>query len=140
DIDPSCLLKGQERSDERKDRSQSWWTSSQHERWPSSEGELEWLQKGEDLPRVEPLIEVTGPDNSQWLVLQSYPSWEQPVPIEEDPETLPWRRIWYQIRSYIARKTDIEALFEWAKEQSFMGRWMPESSESHGVFLGEFFW
>lgn len=140
DIDPSCLLKGQERNEERKNRSQPWWTSIRHEGWPSSEGELAWLQNGGDLPRVEPLIEVTGPDNSQWLVLQSYPAWEQPVPLEEDPEKLPWRRIWYQLRSYIARRADIEALFEWAKEQNFMGRWMPESSESYRVFLGEFFW
>jgi hypothetical protein len=31
-------------------------------------------------------------------------------------------------------------VFGWAKKQNFTGRWMPESLDLHGVYLGELFW
>ncbi len=140
DIDPSCQLAGGEGSAERKYLPPTWWAPTNYEGWPPPGDDLGWLQNGGDLPPVEPLIQVTRPDGSQWLVLETYLSWEKPVPLEEDPEEHPRREVWYQLRSYIARRDDIEVLFEWAKKQDFVGRWMPESHHSHSVFLGEFFW
>jgi len=42
--------------------------------------------------------------------------------------------------SYIVRKRDVNAFFDWARQQDFFGRWMPETHALYEVFLGEFFW
>jgi hypothetical protein len=38
------------------------------------------------------------------------------------------------------RKEDFAEVFDWAMQQNYMGRWMPESHETHRLFLGELFW
>ncbi len=140
DIDPSCLLKktGYERWGP---HSRTWWFSSEYDAWDAKPDDVEWLKNCEGLPPVEPLLEVTKPeDNSKWLVLDAFFEWEQPTPPEEERFEIPRRQLWYMIKSYIVKRTDMEELFEWAKAQNFYGRWMPECRELYRVFLGEFFW
>ncbi len=79
-------------------------------------------------------------DRSKWLVMETFYNWEQPVPPGEERFEIPHREIWYMIKSYIVKKSDMEEIFEWAKKQDFRGRWMPESNELYHVFMGEFFW
>ncbi len=87
------------------------------------------------------MISVTDPrDGSRWLTLEGHYSWEQPVPPEEDRFEIPRREVWYQLKGYIVRKEDADVIFQWALQQNFMGRWMPESHALHRVFLGEFYW
>jgi len=44
-----------------------------------------WLRNETDLPPVQPLIEVTNPvDKSNWLLLDAYYKWDEPVPVGED--------------------------------------------------------
>ncbi|MDJ0899804.1 MAG: hypothetical protein QNJ55_13440 [Xenococcus sp. MO_188.B8] len=139
DIDPSCLLKNapQEKSD--KDEL-PWWSSSKYDAWELMPDNIKWLKNENDLPPIQPMIELINPqDNSQWITLESNPSWREPTPIDEDRYDYPRRNIWYQIKSYIIRKEDIDCLYDWAIQQDFMGRWMPESNENHKIFLGEFF-
>ena len=51
-----------------------------------------------------------------------------------------YKEIWLILNSYLVKKADTDEVFEWAQEQDFFGRWMPESHELYKVFLGEFFW
>lgn len=140
DIDPSCLLKETKRIGWGP-HPNTWWFPVPYNVWDSETGNTAWLNKSEDLPNVPPLIEVTNPtDNSKWLVLEAYYMWEQPTPIGEERLSFPTRQIWYMLKSYIINRRDSDILFNWAKEQNFMGRWMPESHELYRVFLGEFFW
>ena len=95
----------------------------------------------QDLPAIPPLIKAANPqDGSEWLVLEAYYIWEQPTLIGEERFEFPQRQIWYGLQSYIVKKCNVDSLFEWAKEQRFMGGWMPKSHGLISVFLGEFFW
>ena len=140
DIDPSCLLRSTERESWRP-HSATWWFPSRYDAWEVEPDDVAWLKSTEDLPAAEPLIDVVNPaDGSRWLVMEMFCSWGQPNPPEEERYEIPRRDIWYMIRSYFVKKPDMEELFGWAREQDFMGRWMPESHELDHVFLGEFFW
>jgi len=139
DIDPSFLLRKTER-EAWQPHTNTWWFPSSYNAWDSKPDDLAWLKSSEDLPTVESLIEVTDPnDSSKWLVLEAFYKWEQPTPPEEERFEIPRREIWYMLKSYIVKKSDIDELYKWAKKQKFLGRWMPESRTLHEVFLGEFF-
>jgi hypothetical protein len=140
DIDPSCLLKKTERQ-EWQPHTNTWWFPSSYNAWDSEPDDVKWLRSSKDLPGIKPLIEVTNPeDGSRWLVLEAFYRWEQPTPPGEERFEIPRRKIWYMLKSYIVKKSDMDEVFDWAKKQNFMGRWMPESHETTRVFLGEFFW
>ncbi|MCD6239204.1 MAG: ATP-binding protein [Thermotogae bacterium] len=140
DIDPSCLIKKTERQ-EWQPHTKTWWFPSSYNAWDSEPDDVKWLKSSKDLPAIEPLIEVTNPeDGSRWLVLEAFYRWQQPTPPGEERFEIPRRDIWYMLKSYIVKKSDMDELFDWAKKQNFMGRWMPESHETTRVFLGEFFW
>lgn len=109
--------------------------------WRQNPSDREWLREIQDLPKLSEAIHVSDPDDgSSWLTLQGYYHWEEPTPPDKEWSELPHREIWYHLRSYIVRKQDFEEVFAWAKRQNFMGRWMPESSDSYELFLGEFYW
>ncbi|MBE9223829.1 ATP-binding protein, partial [Cyanobacterium stanieri LEGE 03274] len=134
DIDPSCLLKDTPQEN-LNNTNPSWWCSSNYNGWDSMPDNIEWLKS--DLPSIEKMIEIIKPeDNSQWFALENYYTWKEPTPVDEDKYKYSKREIWYQIRSYIVKKEDINCLYDWACNQDFMGRWMPESHENLQIFLG----
>ena len=140
DFDPSCLLKKTLR-ETWQPHSNNWWFTISYTNWDAEYDVIEWLKKTEDLPPIEPLIEVNNSENvSQWLVLESYYRWEQLTAPDKEHWEDPTRFISYMLRSYLVKKDDIDELFNWAKEQNFWERWMPESPFLIDVFLGEFFW
>lgn len=140
DIDPSCLLKKTER-ERWGPHTNTWWSPTSYDAWDCEPGDEAWLKDSKDLPTIEPMIEVTNPaDGSRWLALEAYHLWEQPTPPEEERLETQRREIWYILKSYIVKKSDIDLLFDWAKEQNFWGRWMPESGDLYKIFLGEFSW
>ena len=139
DIDPSCLLRKTER-ERWQPHTNTWWFPVPYDAWDSEPDDLVWLKKSDDLPKIEQLIEITNTDSSKWWTLEAFYRWEQPTRPEEELSEIPRRDIWYMLKSYIVNKSDIDELFEWAKKQNFIGRWMPESHGLYRVFLGEFFW
>ncbi len=141
DIDPPCLLRQTEREEYWNPHTNAWWFQSSYDALNSEPDDVAWLKSSEDIPKIEPLIEVTSTeDGSRWFVLEAFYRWEQPTPPEEERFEIPRRDMWYMLKSYIVKKSDMDELFEWAKEQNFWGSWMPESHKIHCVFLGEFFW
>lgn len=142
DIDPSCLLRVTGRGNVWRPTESAWWFSERYSSWDTPTDDVEWMKTTSDLPNVKSLIEVTHPrDGSQWLALSGFYRWEQPTPLEEEPFNITRREIWYLMQSYLVHQSDIDELFDWAVQQNFMGRWMPESSRDlYEVFLGEFFW
>lgn len=141
DIDPSYLLRSAPAGEVR-NRQGAWWSTLEYNPSANGKSDLVWVVDGGDVPCADGLIEVThSEDGSQWLVLETNVSWDEALPLEEDPDEKMCRRLWYQIRSYIVRRDDADQLFEWASQQRFTGGWMPESVEIHSdVFLGEMFW
>ena len=100
----------------------------------------DWLRLETDLPTIQSILSVTDPkDGSRWLTLEGYFSYEETTRPEKEWSEQDHRQIWYILQSYIVRRADFDAAFAWAKRQSFWGRWMPESGESYGIFLGEYY-
>ncbi len=136
DIDPSCtLLRLPEGSE---DKLSTWWS-------PTSTYKLdrgstrEWLRNIKDLPAVEPFIEIVNPtDGSEWLTLLQYPHWEEEK--SSEIEERPRRLFWYQIRSYLVRRKNANAVFSWLSKQHFWGQWMRWVNDYPGAYLGEFYW
>ena len=141
DIDPSCVVREAGRGDGWTLHPPCWWFQQSFKSWDTLTDDVEWLKKADDLPDVAGLIQITNPQNkSNWLALNGFYRWQQPTPPELEHYDKITREVWYILRSYIVQKKDIEELFEWAKQQSFMGRWMPDPLEFYGIFLGEFYW
>jgi hypothetical protein len=136
DIDPSCLI--------RKTATDAgvscWWQPEAYHAWDAVAEDAEWIRQSDDLADPSASIQVVDEKGVEWLALESYSSFDQPR-VEEDFEyRSPRRYVWRQIRSYFVRRHSTKKFLEWAKTQDFMGRWMPESSEAHQLFIGEYFW
>lgn len=138
DIDPSCIIK------KIKDNSTDnniFEVQYEYRNWNLEIEESEWLKDSLDLPEIEQFINISNTeDGSKWLTLEGFYKWMEDIPYEEDVYEKPRRELWYMIKSYIVRKEDVNEVYNWAIEQNFAGRWMPESHDQIDIFLGEFFW
>ncbi len=140
DIDPSSCLKNTKGNDFDETDLKSWWNPVSYNSWLSEPKDMKWLQNDNDVPSANQLISVINPkDHSNWLTLEGTYTWAQPTPPEQDKYDVPFREIWYWIKSYIVKKENINKIFNWASKKHFYGRWMPESHELTHVFLGEFY-
>jgi hypothetical protein len=137
DIDPTILIKdtGSVDEDELKD---FWWTNTKaiespltNQQWVSSEG---------DIPQAPDAICVRDEKGNEWLVLEGYPEWAEKRPLGEEKFDTPHKRMWWQLRSYLVKKDNYEGFFNWAKEQNFWGRWMPESRDRYELYSRESYW
>lgn len=138
-IDPSVILLATRYRPY--EETHSWWFRVGYEAWDLQREDTDWLQAYDDLPNIESLLNVCNPtDGSEWLFLDGFFKWEQPVPIGEDKYETNRREIWYMIKSYIINKEDAEEIYDWMTKQNFMGRWMPESPDIYEMFLGEYPW
>lgn len=118
----------------------TWWSPTSYE-FPANLAGHDWIEAEEDLPAVEPLLLVQPEDSTKWLSLQTHVEWQEPYEPGEDYLTRSSKRhMYYLIFSYIVHKRDKSAFVEWAREQHFFGRWMPEGPDIHQVFQGECFW
>jgi hypothetical protein len=140
DIDPSMVLKVTAEESHRSP-SACWWGPPPYQDWYAIRSHAAWVQADHDLLSLAPYVCVTDPsDGSRWLTLEARYSWEEPTPADREWSELSHRTLWYRLQAYIVRKQDADALFTWAQQQNFWGRWMPESHDFHEVFLGELFW
>jgi len=131
-IDPSCLLR---RTPINPDSGSPWWCRSKYTGWKPSVTHTRWTQIRNDLPDQRRLLESKS--RGGWLVLEGYFRWEQPPsPGQEKFEKIR-RDVWYITRSYVVKQQDGDAVISWAKEQDFMGRWMPDPLGLRGIFLKE---
>ena len=102
--------------------------------------DLCWLKKTNDLPSPKKILEFRDDNGINWLLLSGFVEWQEDTPPEIEKYQLPTRRLWYIIQSYLVSKKDVKKVFDWARGQNFMGRWMPESHQFYNVFLGEYPW
>ena len=140
DIDPSSLLHSTLRSKWEPNVS-SWWAPVKFDAWRDEPDDTVWRKRLDLIPRIASLPIVTDPKTDrEWFVLECTYDWEEPTPPEKDRFNLRRRHIWYMLKSYLVKSDDEESFCNWAKNQHFMGRWMPESHPQTNIFLGEFFW
>lgn len=135
DIDPTCLL---HRTPEVDEIAKAWWAPTPYRRWQPNIGHTDWTRLKSDLPDQSKLLQIRR--RQGWLILDGFFRWQQPtLPGEERFAFDKIRRdVWYLVRSYLIRQADAKKTFAWAKQQDFMGRWMPDPVDMHNVFMREF--
>ncbi|MGA2916104.1 MAG: AVAST type 2 anti-phage system protein Avs2 [Sedimentisphaerales bacterium] len=135
DIDPSFVKR------KIPDNGKYWWFTYSCNSWKRFENDVDWIRSKDDLPNFEKIIEVTDSHEAKWLNLDCHFNLEEPYPPEEDKYKIARKNIWFFFHSYLVRKKDSDKLFEWAKTQNFMGRWLPEKGNgTTSLFFGEFYW
>ncbi|MBQ3967116.1 MAG: hypothetical protein II688_00320 [Lachnospiraceae bacterium] len=131
DIDPTTLMRVNE--DESNPIDDFWWYGGKYANW---EYEMaEWLNMDDDVPSIEPIIEVKDHDGCDWLALECYPDWDEPHGRDDV-----YKRLWYQVRSCIIDEEEFPLVYEWATKQNFGGRWMPENNDRYELFYREYYW
>lgn len=136
DIDPTILLKNTTLKEQ--DSQSVWWNSKEVFNWDCTLEE--WASSSAILSNPYSLIEVSDPDNTKWLVLESNPSWIEPKHIGYESWETPRKEIWCQLKSYLVEKKDFKVFKNWTKNQHYMGRWMPECSERYELYNREYYW
>jgi len=141
DIDPSLLIR-QLPEQEFQGETSVWWQPVLYIFDDADKQEqINWITQESDCPNPCQLIEVTRPsDRTVWLTLEGHYQWCEQSSIEEEPYNSLQRNMWFQVRSYIVHQENMTEALQWLSDKNFMGRWMPESEQMLGVFIGEFPW
>jgi hypothetical protein len=100
----------------------------------------DWLKIDDDFPLIENLIEIIDQKGDKWLKLQGYFGLTENSTLDKDKYEQPRKDIWIHLQSYLVNKSKKKQFFNWAKEQDFMGRWMPEASDRYEYYLRESYW
>jgi hypothetical protein len=137
DIDPTTTIKntgtyGKEIT------TSYWWTKEQYSNWDLSS--KDWINTSDDLPDPAHLINVVDENGEDWLIVEGFPEWEEPKELGNERWDKPHKRMWYQIRSYLVEDNDYLKLREWAIQQDYMGRWMPQNHDKYEIFSREYYW
>lgn len=137
DIDPTLLISetGSYDDDEPQD---FWWVNNKIFNWDCTNES--WVNDSGVLPKMEEIIQVKDDMGEEWLVLEGYPSWSEPKKIGEEKWEQPHKELWCHIRSYLVKDDEYDSFKDWAIEQEFMGRWMPESGDRYEMFSREYYW
>ncbi len=137
DIDPTLLISetGSYDDDEPQD---FWWVNNKIFNWDCTNES--WVNDSGVLPKMEEIIQVKDDMGEEWLVLEGYPSWSEPKKIGEEKWDQPHKELWCHIRSYLVKDDEYDSFKDWAIEQEFMGRWMPESGDRYEMFSREYYW
>lgn len=136
DIDPTILLKNtgtKELSHE-----EMWWANEEVFDWNCTNEE--WGSSPSTVNNPYGLIQVNDNNGTEWLILESYLSWEEPKIIGNENWGYPRKEIWCQIRGYLVKSEEFETFKTWAENQHYMGRWMPEGSNRYQLFNREYYW
>lgn len=142
DIDPTCVLQGTERESNLSVLKQPcWWAAVDYNSWTPEISDLDWMKIDTDLPPVHGLLVSTHPATAtEYVALDAYATWESKAMPSKKRYDSPFRRVWYILQGYFVRADDVSKFMQWASQQDFYGRWMPESQDTHGLYSGELFW
>lgn len=91
----------------------------------------EWLKNKGRVPK--PIIIVKDKEQKDWVNIVGYQK-------NEKSENEDERETFVFICPCLVRSEDADAFENWAKEQCFYGRWMPEDSGHYEYFWNEFPW
>ena len=90
----------------------------------------------EDANEITQLADKLWSDDGNWVPLEAHCSWVDRHTVEGDRGFR--RQIWIQVRSYLVPSNSFTKLWDWARGQNYMGRWMPEGRQLLSCYLGEY--
>jgi hypothetical protein len=141
DIDPSCTLRSIKGGTSWEGHSGGWWDPANYKKWVTPATTTEWIKSSDEIPRIDIFLTVTNPkDGSQWINLQCFFNWKQPIPPDKESSDVEKRELWFISHGYLIHAQDTSKYLKWAEGQDFWGRWMPDPPESYRLFLGENGW
>ncbi|HMS39104.1 MAG TPA: hypothetical protein PKE69_02675 [Pyrinomonadaceae bacterium] len=115
-----------------------WWTKIDYTNWDSTNED--WMYETNDLPDIKSGLHLVDTNGEEWLILKGYPSWSEDKKIGDEKWHKPYKRLWYQIRSYLIRKKDLEIIKKWANQEKFSLYRLPDESSRYEIFSREFYW
>ena len=136
DIDPTILLKNT--GTKELSPQEMWWTNEEVFDWDCTFEE--WVSNPSTISNPNGLIEVNDNNGTEWLILESYPSWKEPKIIGNEDWGHPRKEVWCHIRGYLVKSEQFESFKVWTENQHYMGRWMPQGSDRYQLFNREFYW
>lgn len=137
DVDPSHTIA---KTGDRKPSSECWWTPENYDRWNQIPKITDWRKSAQDLPDFTKLLQVRDKDGKTWLNLKGYYTWEEPLEDIEESRRYDVRhkQVWAHVYGYVIDKEKREEFCDWAQQQDFWDRWMPESHAFYRLYYGEF--
>ena len=118
-----------------------WWTAGRFADWAESDRLGDWVQRCDDLPRIEDLLVVRCPgERTRWLNGNSYFAWRQEPPVGRGLFEVERGEVAYSITAYLTRRDDASSFVEWAKGLSSVEAGIDDVEEVYDVFMGEHGW
>lgn len=140
DIDPSFILKMDQKETVLDKDSHAWWNPNAYDNWNFPAKKLDWLSRTDDLPQIEDFLSKVCPeDGSRWLNLQGNFYWKQSSK-ECDDLSGEKRNLFHLMIGYLIHEEDVESFNAWAKNVELCGRWVPEPPGTSHMFFGEYSW
>ena len=141
DIDPSCTLSFTCGGSSWNGSSPVWWSPTPFDATYLPGHEEEWVQRTDDLPRVEELLRTVNPtDGLNWVNAQGDFIWRQLAPAGLSPSEAERGELSYQCTGYLINLNDTAEFMKWAENQDLYGRRLPEPAQLNHIFLGEHAW
>jgi hypothetical protein len=134
DIDPTILTRPNSHTAE----ADEWWVTTEYTSWDMNNDE--WIVATDNILQPECFLSVRDKEGNDWLALERHLAWYEEAPIGEDKYSASSKHIWYQLRAYFVHDKDYKRIIQWAKEQNFMGLWMPDSTDRYEMFSREYHW
>jgi hypothetical protein len=141
DIDPSCILRSTSGGLSWSGSSPVWWSPTPFDATYLPGHEEEWVQRTDDLPRVEELLRTVNPtDGLNWVNAQGDFIWRQLAPADLAPSEAERGELSYQCTGYLIHMDDTAEFMKWTENYDLYGRRLPEPAQVNHAFLGEHAW
>jgi hypothetical protein len=141
DIDPSCTLRSTSGGSSWSGSSPVWWSPTPFDATYLPGHEEEWVQRTDDLPRVEELLRTLNPtDGLNWVNAQGDFIWRQLAPADLAPSDAKRGELSYQCTGYLIHMDDTAEFMKWTENYDLYGRRLPEPAQVNHAFLGEHAW
>lgn len=129
---PSRIIGGDRNSD-------AWWIAdSANLQIGEQISDSDWVKLDSDLPFLEKLLSIKECDGQRWLLLVSYPSWDdRPEDADIDEQ---YRQVWLHIESYLVAKGEVDIGYNCLHRRNFFGQWMRQGASWLYGFAGEYPW
>ncbi len=121
-IDPSLLNRFNPVEVDYEEKFKNWWLTENYTNW--NEQNDTWLNRIDDLPNIQKLINLKCENNIDWYLLYDMIDWEQQVPIGEDRYRHKRKELWINIQAFLVTKTVKEKLLKFADKKLF---WLREN-------------
>ncbi|HVX28523.1 MAG TPA: hypothetical protein VHB70_19395, partial [Parafilimonas sp.] len=134
DIDPTMIIKTSA-----KDKSKlNWWNPISYSNWKIPN--KDWVFLTNDLPNPISFINVTDNEACEWLVLEMYPSWNEPTPLGEEKYHSPHKRLFYNLSSHVVHKEDLKTIIKYLTKRNLRGSGLLDISRRYEMFSREYYW